>query len=202
MIPLEHAKARLRRRLLSRRAALSETEVTQKSAIIASHVGTMPAFGDSLTIMVYIALPQEVQTALIIQAARRQRKRIVVPVMQGSMLVAVELPQEATQLQRGPYGILEPRASASVVRLEEIQYVAVPGIAFDRCGARLGFGKGYYDRFLAQLPATTYTCGLAFCMQIVPCVPRLSHDVCMQGVVTEQGLITCAENSTCRSDKR
>ena len=84
-----------------------------------------------------------------------------------------------------------------MVRLEEIQYVAVPGIAFDRCGGRLGFGKGYYDRFLAQLPATTYTCGLAFCIQMVPCVPWLPHDIRMHGVVTEQGLIPCNKDSAC-----
>jgi 5-formyltetrahydrofolate cyclo-ligase len=69
----------------------------------------------------------------------------------------------------------------------------VPGIAFDVHGGRLGFGKGYYDRFLAQLPATTYRCGLAFSIQMVPCVPHAAHDVRMHGMVTEQGFIPCVQ---------
>ena len=67
----------------------------------------------------------------------------------------------------------------------------VPGIAFDRRGARVGFGKGYYDRFLCRLPATTRVCGLAFSLQIVDHVPDMPHDVRMQSLVTEQGVLIC-----------
>lgn len=147
--------------------------------------------------MAYMALPQEVQTVRIIEQARQQGKRIAVPVVKGSTIVAVELPQEAARLRCGPYGIVEPGETEPVIKAEEIQYVAVPGVAFDRQGGRLGFGKGYYDRFLAQLPAATYACGLAFSMQLVPYIPRLPHDVCMHGVVTEQGVIPCRENTAC-----
>jgi len=69
--------------------------------------------------------------------------------------------------------------------------VFVPGVAFDVRGTRLGFGQGYYDRFLCQLPSPSVYGGLAFHMQIVPCVPRMAHDVRMQFVVTEQGVIPC-----------
>jgi 5-formyltetrahydrofolate cyclo-ligase len=189
------AKARLRQGLLSQRAALTRSEIQQKSAAIAAQVCAMSAFRVSRTIMVYLALRQEVQTASIIAEARRQGKRIAIPVVQGATLVAAELPLAPAQLQRGPYGIPEPRGTVCVVPPEEMQYVVVPGLAFDRCGGRLGFGKGYYDRFLSRLPTTTYCCGLAFCMQIVPCVPRMAHDVCMHGVVTEQGVIPCQYNS-------
>ena len=193
----QHTKSRLRRQLLSRRATLTQTERQQKSAVIASHIVGMPVFLSSHTIMVYLALPQEVQTVSIIQAARRQGKRIVVPVVEDDRLMAVELSQPTARLRRGAFGILEPEPPAAVVRPEEIQYVAVPGVAFDRRGVRLGFGKGFYDRFLVQLPATTYRCGLAFCIQMVPCVPWLPHDIRMHGVVTEQGLIPCNEDSAC-----
>ena len=69
----------------------------------------------------------------------------------------------------------------------------VPGIAFDRRGRRLGFGKGYYDRFLCRLPATTHVCGLAFSLQIVHHVPDMPHDVRMQSLVTEQGVLICED---------
>jgi 5-formyltetrahydrofolate cyclo-ligase len=195
-------KARLRRRLLSQRAALTELEIERKSAAIADQVCTMAAFCASHTIMVYLARAQEVQTARIIETARRQGKRIAVPVVDGPLLVAVELPLEAAQLRRGPYGILEPCRTAPVIQPEEIQYIAVPGVAFDRQGGRLGFGKGYYDRFLGRLPTTAYYCGLAFCMQLVPYVPRMPHDVCMHGIVTERGFIPCDNNTTHQLDNR
>lgn len=189
------AKARLRQSLVARRAALPEREIVQKSVAIASYVCALSVFCESRTIMVYLALAHEVQTARIIAEAQHQHKRVAVPMIHGSTLVPVEFPRDAAQLRRGPYGILEP-CGTPIVPLNEIQYVAVPGVAFDRRGERLGFGKGYYDRFLRSLSTTAYYCGLAFGMQIVACVPHMPHDVCMHGVVTEQGFIPCIDNST------
>ena len=141
--------------------------------------------------MVYMALPQEVQTTRIIAQARVWQKRVAVPVVHGNSLAAVELPDDPAQLRRGRFGILEPSGTQVVIPPEEIGYIIVPGVAFDPRGGRLGLGKGYYDRFLSRLPATTYRCGLAFGIQVVPCVPQTSHDVCMHGIVTEQGFIPC-----------
>jgi len=141
--------------------------------------------------MVYMALPQEVQTTRIIAQARVWQKRVAVPVVHGNCLAAVELPDDPAQLRRGRFGILEPYGTQVVIPLEEIGCIMVPGVAFDYRGGRLGFGKGYYDRFLGRLPATTYRCGLAFGIQVVPCVPQTSHDICMHGIVTEQGFIPC-----------
>jgi 5-formyltetrahydrofolate cyclo-ligase len=127
----------------------------------------------------------------IIIQARQSQKRIAVPVVRGRELIAVALSEIPTQLRRGPFGILEPCEPQCVIHPQEIGYIAVPGIAFDARGGRLGFGKGYYDRFLERLPATTYRCGLAFSIQMVPCVPQAPHDICMHGIVTEQGYIPC-----------
>jgi len=194
-----NVKAELRQRLLAQRAALTEREVHHKSVAITTHVRALVAFRASHTVMVYMALAQEVQTGLIIEEARRQRKRVAIPVIQGPTLVAVELPPEGTPLQCGPYGILEPACKTAIVRPEDIPCVLVPGVAFDRYGGRLGFGHGYYDRFLSQCSSTTCYCGLAFGIQILPCVPRLPHDVCMHWIVTEQGVIPCISNSACQT---
>jgi 5-formyltetrahydrofolate cyclo-ligase len=127
----------------------------------------------------------------IITQARQLQKRVAVPVVRGQDLIAVALSETPMQLQRGPFGILEPCGTPCVIHPQEIGCIVVPGIAFDTRGGRLGFGTGYYDRFLRQLPTTTYRCGLAFGIQIVPCVPQAPHDVCMHGIVTEQGCIPC-----------
>jgi 5-formyltetrahydrofolate cyclo-ligase len=170
---------------------LTPAEIEQYSTVIAAYVCALPAFCVSHTVMVYMALPQEVQTKQIIAQARQSQKRVAVPVIRGQALVAVALSEAPTQLRRGRFGILEPYETPCVVHPQEIDCIAVPGLAFDARGGRLGFGKGYYDRFLRQLPVTTYRCGLAFGMQVVPCVPQAPHDICMHGIVTEQGYIPC-----------
>ena len=184
-------KAELRRHLLAQRAVLTLVEIEHKSAIIAEYVCALPAFHVSHTVMMYMALPQEVQTTQIIAQARQLQKRIAVPVVRGDYLRAVELSDDPAQLRRGRFGILEPWGTENVIQPQEIGYIAVPGIAFDARGGRLGFGKGYYDRFLGQLPATTYRCGLAFGIQVVSCVPQGSHDLRMHSIITEQGYIPC-----------
>jgi 5-formyltetrahydrofolate cyclo-ligase len=184
-------KASLRRQLLTRRARLAPADIARHSAAIATYVSTLPAFCVSQTVMVYMALPQEVQTRQIILHARQARKRVAVPVIRAQELVAVALSADPAQLRRGRFGILEPSGTPSIIPPQEIGCIIVPGVAFDRCGGRLGFGKGYYDRFLGQLLATTYRCGLAFGIQVVPCVPQAPHDICMHGIVTEQGCIPC-----------
>lgn len=186
-------KAQLRESCLARRAVLTMAERCQMSAAIAKHICAMPAFRESQTVMLYMALPQEVQTAAILTESRHQGKRVTVPVIKPRGLVAAALPTGQLQFQPGPFGIPEPAASTAIISPDDIHCVMVPGIAFDRRGTRLGFGKGYYDRFLCRLPATTHVCGLAFSLQIVQHVPNLPHDVRMQSLVTEQGVLFCED---------
>ena len=186
----EQTKQGLRRQLLARRAALLPGTRSRMSAAIATWVCSLPEFVSSHTIMVYMALPAEVQTAAIISVALRQGKRVVVPVVTGADLVVVEYPQQNPQFRRGPLGIMEPSQDTTLVADDEIDCVLVPGVGFDRCGARLGFGRGYYDRFLRRLSPTVRYGGLAFHSQIVACIPHMPHDVPMYFVVSEQGILS------------
>ena len=186
-------KAQLRELCLARRARLTPSDRCRMSADIAIHVSAMPAFQDSRTIMLYLALPQEVQTEALLAECHRKTKRIAVPVVTRHGLLAAQLQSEA-KLRPGSFGILEPAAGRTIIAPDEIDCVLVPGIAFDGRGARLGFGKGYYDRFLCRLPAATHVCGLAFSSQIIERVPDMPHDVRMHWLVTEQGVRNCADN--------
>ena len=194
------AKAKWRKHFLVQRATLTPVDIEQRSTVIAVYACALLAFCARRTVMVYLALPQEVQTTRIIAQARVWQKRVAVPVVQGNSLVAVELPDDPTQLRRGRFGILEPYGTQVVIPPEEVDCIMIPGVAFDYRGGRLGFGKGYYDRFLSQLPATTYRCGLAFSIQVVPYVPQTSHDICMHGIVTEQGFIPCMKALPARGE--
>lgn len=184
-------KRALRQYLHQQRMMLTPAEIASYSACIAQHVCALPSFRVSQTIMVYMALPQEVQTHDIIDRAWQLRKRIAVPVVRGRRLLAVELPRERARLQRGPFGVVEPCEPHTVIATQTLGCVLIPGVAFDTTGGRLGFGQGYYDRFLALLPVTTYRCGLAFRLQVRPGVPQEPHDIRMHGIVTEQGHCPC-----------
>src|SRR5262245_41870976 len=117
------AKSELRRHLLLQRAMLTPADVAQKSAVIAAYACALLAFCDKQTVMAYMALPQEVQTTQLIAQARQWQKRIAVPVVRGNSLVAVELPDDPGQLQRGRFGILEPSGTHVMIPPEEIGYI-------------------------------------------------------------------------------
>jgi 5-formyltetrahydrofolate cyclo-ligase len=186
--------------LNARRAALPLAERHHYSAVITAYVCDLPIYRASQTVMLYLALAHEVQTTDLIAHARRQHKRVIIPVVTPDGLLTVECPTEASHFRPGPFGILEPRDRSAVVPPGEIDLVLVPGVGFDTQGVRLGYGGGYYDRFLGLLTAHTSFGGLAFHTQIVPSIPRLPHDICMPFVVTERGVLTCDTVETPRDD--
>ncbi len=192
------AKRILRARALARRAALTPPERAEASARIRETLFALPAFHQARTVHAFISFPEEVDTAPILAACRKAQKSIVLPyqVPGGERLGhACWIPGQA--LVPGPFGTQEPPPEArQPLDLASIDLVLVPGVAFDRRGGRLGYGKGYYDRFLADLlrcsgspPALV---ALAFSAQIVEAVPLNAWDVRVPQLLTERGLHTVA----------
>ncbi len=95
---------------------------------------------------------------------------------------------EPSALERHPLGFLQPRADAPAVPLERIDVALVPGLCFDHGGARLGYGRGYYDRLLPLLPARVVTVGVVHDALVAPRVPREAHDALVQFLVSESGV--------------
>jgi 5-formyltetrahydrofolate cyclo-ligase len=123
----------------------------------------------------------------MIEAMIAQGKRVVVPVSapRTKRLSLSEVRAPARELARGRFGVWEPRpAVRRPVRIAEVDLLLVPGIAFDRRGHRLGHGHGYFDRFLARVPKTTPTVGLAFRFQLLDRLPTALHDHAVQTILT------------------
>jgi len=93
--------------------------------------------------------------------------------------------REVRDLEKGTYGIYEPKKRQKDAKLDEIDLVVVPGVAFDKRNRRLGRGKGYYDKFLRALPPNKISVGLAFDFQIVDNLPIDSHDIPVSKVITD-----------------
>lgn len=185
-------KKQLRKQIIARRNALATAVREAKSEIIVKKVLELPAWQQAGIIMSYVSFGSEVATPALIKAALAGGKRVAVPlcVRDGRRLIASEVLAFPDDLQPGTWGILEPRPeSLRPLEPELIDLVIVPGVAFDRGGNRLGYGAGYYDRFLATLRPGAMTIALAFTEQIVPDVYPEPHDRPVDMVITEAGII-------------
>jgi len=173
--------------MLRRLKQQKEDERRRRSEAIRRKVFRLTAFRRAKVVCCYVALPHEVQTWRMIEEMLERGKRVVVPAVQprSKRLRACEVRAPATELTRGTFGVWEPaRKTARSVPVRELDLVLVPGIAFDRRGHRVGHGQGYFDRFLARLPKTTPTVGLAFRFQLLDRLPTAAHDHAVQTILT------------------
>lgn len=158
-----------------------------KDERIGTRVARLPEFKAAKTLLLYAPIHGEVDTHGIFERARQHGKQVAFPRVNGELLEAV-LVKDWAELQRGNFGVLEPAARKRLT-IAKIDVVFVPGIAFDLKGHRLGYGKGFYDRFLARLKPGAEKIGLAYEFQVVDSLPVETHDVDLDAVVTEKRVL-------------
>ncbi|WP_245574381.1 5-formyltetrahydrofolate cyclo-ligase [Desulfovirgula thermocuniculi] len=186
------SKSELRREVLKARSRLSPLEVAQKSELITRRVLSLGEFRRARTIMAYVDFRNEVKTGELIRASMAMGKRVAVPLtdLQHKRLIPSLLQDFPGDLAPGAWGILEPRpGSLRPLEPEELDLVIVPGVAFDEKGNRLGYGGGFYDRFLPQTRPGTVWLALAFELQICPEISPGPHDCPVHLIVTEERVI-------------
>ncbi len=189
---MEKIKSSLRKEKLAERKMLSSYTVKIKSNKIKKLLFELPEFKNAKTVMFYVSFGKEVATHAMIKEALLQKKKVVVPKIKSNRTLAVyEIVNFNKDLTRGNFDILEPKHSKRrSTPKTEIDLVVVPGVCFDlKKGTRLGFGAGYYDRFLQGIKDTTALIGIAFEQQLVRGVPCKVHDVNMHKIVTERRIL-------------
>ena len=180
-------KRDIRRSVLHERDALLEEDRRARSGAITERVMALPEIRSTRTVMAFWSFGSEFDTSGLIEALHAAGKRVVLPRVDGREVVAVlYVPGDPTAATS--FGAMEP-TSAEIVRPTEIDVVIAPGVAFDRNGGRVGYGGGFYDRFLRTVRADTPVIGVAFAVQLVDEVPRGEHDRLVDVVVTEEELI-------------
>jgi 5-formyltetrahydrofolate cyclo-ligase len=180
------AKPALRRVMLARRDALASHDRELASMRIAERVNDLLSMTDCRTVALYAPKGSEVETWLIDEHVRATGGRIAYPRIVGSQreLELHEVVPE--QLVAGQFGLREPKADwRNIVGVVEIQAFIVPGLAFDRRGGRIGWGKGHYDATLASASPKALRIGIAFDTQLIDAVARDPHDIDLSHVVTE-----------------
>jgi len=143
------------------------------------------------TVMAYVDFRNEVQTATILENVLQQGKRLVLPItdVPNKRLIPAQVLQLTNDLTPGTWGILEPSSQCVPVNPGEIDLVIVPGVAFDSAGNRLGYGGGFYDRFLPSIRNDTPLVSLAFELQVRNNVYPAEHDVRIHLLITEERVL-------------
>ena len=186
------SKSELRKDVINARAGLPTAVVAEKSARILEQIKALEEYRQSRVLMVYVDFRNEVQTGLLIEDAMAGGKVVTVPVtdIANRRLTPSRLEDYPGDLVPGAWGILEPRPEClRPVEPDLLNIVIVPGVAFDEAGNRLGYGGGFYDRFLPRTRPGTIYLAPAFEMQIRADVYPGAHDCPVHILVTEDRVI-------------
>ena len=185
-------KPSLRMQLQAHLAGLDAGMVRQHSIAVAQLLAKVPAFPSARSLAVFVSFGKEIETHAIIRQLLANGRQVCVPAFHGGKYVASAIEDFDQNLVAGKLGILEPKQLHHVPVTRPDVWL-VPGLAFDRCGNRLGRGKGYFDALLQH--ATGVKIALVHDFQLLNEVPTEPHDIRMDFIVTEKQVVHCHKES-------
>lgn len=188
-------KESLREQIRRKRQKLSREEIEGKSKLIKEKLFSLPEFQSARTVAFYVAMKKsnEVETEEMIKESLKLGKRVLVPITDlVEDKIAFSEIKSFDDLVPSTFDILEPVPELrKIFPHEAIRLAIVPGIVFDLHGHRIGYGLGFYDKFLSQLTKYVTKIGLAFEFQIVGKLPNESHDITLDKLISEERIIEC-----------
>lgn len=151
-------------------------------------------FKESKNIFIYIGFGSEIDTGSYIDDFLKAGKCIIIPRIDTitNEMDAVQI-SNMNDLQSNKYGILEPKPSIKAFDKTLIDLVVMPGVAFDSTGSRIGYGGGYYDKFLQNIKGSIHKVALAYKFQVIDKVPSEEHDINADSIITENEIIICTQ---------
>ncbi|WP_214021319.1 5-formyltetrahydrofolate cyclo-ligase [Methanoculleus sp.] len=184
---MSQTKAALREQAKEARFLLSTAEIATYSSSIEERL--LNLLNGFTTVMVYVAKAPEAETTGLIAALNRRGVRVVVPIIERETCnLRLSYLPDPTVLVPSTFNVPEPIGHELPARPEDVEVVIIPMLAFDAEGNRLGYGAGYYDRFLCRYPHPKKI-GIAFSCQQAQSIPADENDVKMDYIVTEKGII-------------
>lgn len=177
-------KEQIRKRILAVRNAQTGQQRMEKSRQICDLLLKSPLYQKAEQIGAYYPLGSEVSLKPLMLQAWQDGKKILLPKVEGEDIFFYET-DDFSQLREGAFHVMEPQKGKKEPVFDAL--ILTPGVVFDRCGARCGYGRGFYDRFYKKHPAAVRL-GVAMECQLVECLPVEQQDVGMQYMVTEQGM--------------
>jgi len=190
-------KATIRKEILEKRKSQDPKIGAAHSRSILRSLLSRKEFQKADRILIYLSRDGEVSTDNLLDRAFKLGKRVYVPVVdqENDDLRISELPGPDTRFRLAAFGVREPaEEDLNFVPPEQIDLVVTPGLAFDRRGGRIGYGKGYYDRLLSRLDSQVPRIALAFDFQVLDTVPQDKNDVRVNAIITEKSTMNCSDN--------
>lgn len=188
MIDIKQVKKTLRKEVLERRDSIPLEVILQKSEKIYKNLLSVKEFINGKNIAFFVGYSKEVQTKEMIINELKRGKSITIPRVESSESMSFVEITSLEKLISGYKGILEPSKEAPVCETEP-DVIILPGTVFDRMGGRMGYGRGYYDRYLARLKTRPTRIALCFSEQIVDRVPMDENDLSMEIIITDKEVI-------------
>ncbi|HEY8891557.1 MAG TPA: 5-formyltetrahydrofolate cyclo-ligase [Clostridium sp.] len=185
-------KVNLRKDILSQRKNMKIQNVSVFSEKIISKIIGLPEFINCKNIMLYISFNKEVDTYPLAKWCLVNGKVVVAPycIHSDKKIIPFEINNLTNDLTKSTFGIMEPKHDLlKMVNIKDIDLIIVPGVVFDNHCNRIGFGVGYYDRFLSKKSKDTLTIGIAYDYQIVDKIPINEYDVPLDLIITEKRTI-------------
>jgi 5-formyltetrahydrofolate cyclo-ligase len=187
------SKKELRQEMLEKRGKLSLLEVQEKSRQINQQLALLPVCRSTQTILAYLPIRKEPNTLPLLKNAWQEKKQVLIPVTQSAnkSLILSKL-ENLAELTTGSYGILEPKPEfLRPTKPDTVDLCILPGLAFNRHGYRLGYGGGYFDRFLPTLRPDCLKIAFAYDFQILAFIPQAEHDIPIDIIITESTIYIC-----------
>ena len=191
-------KKEIRKAILQERAKLSESIIKEKSLAIFNTLKETDLYKDADNVMIYITFRKEILTRPIIDDLLSNGKKVFIPlsIPKTKELIVSELKDFEKDLEIGHFGVMEPKKETTrPVDPSILDLVIVPGAAFDKEGYRIGYGAGFYDRFLPRLSKKATIISLAFDMQLIDKVPTDCYDLAVEYIITEKQFIKCTKDN-------
>lgn len=185
-------KEALRERARAIRSKVSEEAAAKASEAVSRELIEAIDWSKARSLLAYAPIQSEIDPSGVVEAFWRRGRAVAFPAVEPKARRL--LPRRATswaELRPGPYGIPEPSPASPALPARAIDVVLIPGLAFDRRGYRLGYGGGYYDRFLPHLRPGALKVGLTYAELLWDALPVEPHDQAVDWVATEEGIHRC-----------
>ncbi|NDL68149.1 5-formyltetrahydrofolate cyclo-ligase [Anaerotalea alkaliphila] len=177
-------KRELRREVLGIRKGMGASRLQEESGLLVRRILAEVCYQSAGRILVYRSMPGEVQTDLLIRTALADGKEVCCPRVLDKQRMEFYAIEGLEGFVRSPFGVLEPAGEGEPAVPDRNTLVVVPGLAFDPRGNRLGYGGGYYDRYLQAHPHRLAWIALAYDFQLFPEIPAEPFDIPMDVVLT------------------
>jgi 5-formyltetrahydrofolate cyclo-ligase len=194
-VNIQTRKQQLRQSIIAAREKLAAPEKLRLSRAVIGSVCDLPAYRQAQTVLGYLNFGAELVAELWVQQALADGKRVLLPRVNRASkhLDLYQVQNLQHDVAPGLWGIREPLEERCIKEdaLGTVDFILLPGVAFTRDGARLGYGGGFYDKLLARMPHRPTLVGAAFALQVVQEIPQENTDRKVGWLVTEKETIRC-----------